>query len=373
MDSVDCLVIGAGVIGLATARELARAGHETLIVERHSGFGTETSSRNSEVIHAGLHYPEGSLKATLCVRGCELLYRYSRERGIAHRRCGKLIVATGTEQQAGLDDLAQAAQRNGVTDLRLLDRDDVLRLEPALQCEAALFSPSTGILDSHAFMLALLGDAEDCGARLAVSTAVSALRPRPGGIEVCVDGAEQPLLNARCLVNAAGLQAPALARRIEGLASDQVPPAWFARGNYFSCSGRVPFGHLIYPLPEPGGLGVHLSLDLNGQGRFGPDVEWVDVAPEAGFDYRVDPARAARFYPAIRRWWPALRDGQLQPAYSGIRPKLSGPGQPAADFRIDGPASHGIDGLVNLFGIESPGLTASLAIAEQVAALLAAA
>lgn len=370
MDTADCLVVGAGVLGLAVARALAGAGRETVIVEHCPTFGTETSSRNSEVIHAGLYYPAGSLKASLCVRGRELLYAYCRERGIPHRRCGKLIVATDEAQCAGLDRIAQAAACNGVGDLQRLDRAAAVRLEPALRCVAALLSPSTGIVDSHAYMLALLGEAEDRGASLAVSTEVTALRATPHGIEACVDGATQPLLRARCVVNAVGLRAPALARRTEGLPPERVPRAHFAKGNYFACTTRAPFTRLIYPVPEPGGLGVHLTLDLAGQGRFGPDVQWLEAAPDGGFDYTVDAARAAQFARAVRSWWPGLGEAQFLPAYSGVRPKLSGPGEPAADFRIEGPESHGVPGLVNLFGIESPGLTASLAIAERVVALL---
>ena len=367
IDTVDCVVVGAGVVGLAVARQLAMAGRETLIVERHEAFGTETSSRHSEVIHAGIYYPAGSLKAALCVRGRDLLYGYCADRGVEHRRCGKLIVATQPAQLAELDRIEQAARRNGVGDLRLLDRNEALRLEPALDCMAALLSPSTGIIDSHAYMLALLGDAENSGASLALHSPVTRLRLAPGGVELSVSGEPAPLLRARWLINAAGLEAPALARGIEGFPAAQVPRAYYAKGSYFTLSGRAPFSHLVYPVPEPGGLGVHLTLDLGGQARFGPDVEWVE-AP----DYTVDPRRAERFYAAIRAYWPALRDGQLAPGYAGVRPKIAGPGQPAADFRIDGPQAHGVPGVVNLFGIESPGLTSSLAIAERVAAIVTA-
>ncbi len=374
MDTVDCVVIGAGVVGLAAARQLALAGHRPLIIEQHRAIGMETSSRNSEVIHAGLYYAPGSLKARLCLRGRELLYAWCRQRGIGHRRCGKLIVATDEVQRAGLAALAQRARDNGVDDLRPLERAEALTLEPALHCVAALLSPSTGIIDSHAFLLSLLGDAEAHGATLATSSAVTGLRIVDEGIEICVNGDNAPLLRARRVVNAAGLHAPALARGMQGFPPDQVPEVHFAKGSYFSLDGRAPFSHLIYPLPPPGGLGVHLTLDLAGQARFGPDVEWLEPGQsiDAASRYAVDPARAAAFYQAIRDWWPGLRQGQLTPGYAGIRPKLSGPGEPAADFRIDGPETHGVPGLVNLFGIESPGLTAALAIAERVGELAAA-
>jgi len=335
-DMVDCVVVGAGVIGLAVARQLALDGHETLLVERQEAFGTGTSSRHSEVIHAGIYYPAGSLKAQLCVRGRELLYAYCAARGIDHRRCGKLIVATQPGQLADLERIAAAARRNGVEDLYPVGRDEALRLEPSLQCVAALVSPST------------------------------ALRPVDGAVELWVSEEPQPLLKARWVVNCAGLHAPELARRIEDFPAAQVPRAWYAKGNYFTLAGRAPFSRLIYPVPEPGGLGVHLTLDLGGQARFGPDVEWIDA-----LDYSVDPRRSGQFYAAIRAYWPQLRDGQLTPAYAGIRPKISGPGEPVADFRIDGPAVHGVAGIVNLFGIESPGLTASLAIAERVGEIVA--
>ena len=365
-DTVDCVVVGAGVIGLAVARQLVLDGHETLLVERQEAFGTGTSSRHSEVIHAGIYYPAGSLKAQLCLRGRELLYEYCAARGIDHRRCGKLIVATQPGQVADLERIAAAARCNGVENLYPIGRDEALRLEPSLQCVAALVSPSTGIIDSHGYMLSLLGDAESKGATLALLSTVSALRPVDGVVELWVSEEPQPLLKARWVVNCAGLHAPELARRIEGFPAAHVPRAWYAKGNYFTLAGRAPFSRLIYPVPEPGGLGVHLTLDLGGQARFGPDVEWIDA-----LDYSVDPRRSEQFYAAIRAYWPKLRDGQLAPAYAGIRPKISGPGEPVADFRIDGPATHGVAGIVNLFGIESPGLTASLAIAECVGEIIA--
>ncbi len=365
MDTVDSIVIGAGVVGLAVARALARAGHETLILEGENAFGTETSARNSEVIHAGLYYPAGSLKARLCVRGRERLYAFCASHRVEHRRCGKLVVAASAEQRVELEGIAAAAAANGVDDLRLLERGEALALEPALACAGALLSPSTGIVDSHALMLALLGDAEAAGAMLALESRVSRLWVEDDGIAIAVNGEPEPLLAARIVVNCAGLHAPALAGLIEGFPSAHIPRAHYAKGSYFTLAGRAPFSRLIYPVPEPGGLGVHLTLDLGGQARFGPDVEWVERP-----DYRVDPARAERFYAAIRRYWPGLRDGALAPGYAGVRPKIAGPGAPAADFRIDGPAVHGVPGLVNLFGIESPGLTASLAIAEHVHGLL---
>jgi len=363
LDAIDCLVVGAGVIGLAVARALALEGREVLVVEKADRIGSETSSRNSEVIHAGIYYPPGSLKARLCVGGRERLYDYCRSRGVGVRRCGKLIVAASPEQVAELEAIARTAAANGVHDLRLIGGDEARRLEPELSCAAALVSPSTGILDSHGYMLALQGEAEANGAVLAFGTRASAIRPGPDGLAVSFDGEPEPQLKARVVVNAAGLWASALAAAVEGLAPAFRPRAWFAKGTYFTLAGRAPFSRLIYPVPEPGGLGVHLTLDLAGQARFGPDVEWVE-AP----DYSVDPARAERFYGAVRTYWPGLRDGQLLPGYVGVRPKLSGPGAPAADFRIDGPAEHGIEGLINLFGLESPGLTASLALADAVVA-----
>lgn len=365
MDAVDCVVIGAGVIGLAIARALALAGREVLIVEQADAFGTGTSSRSSEVIHAGIYYPAGSLKARFCVSGRELLYAYCQSRGVPHRRCGKLIVATQSSQTAELGSIAQAAARNGVDDLRHLTRAQALALEPALACDEALLSPSTGIIDSHAYMLSLLGDAEDSGATLALQSRVARMRVQDQGTEIFLEGEAEPLLRARWVINASGLYAPDLARCTEGFPAERVPPTCFAKGSYFTLAGRAPFTRLIYPVPEPGGLGVHLTLDLGGQARFGPDVEWVE-AP----DYVVDPRRADGFYAVIRRYWPGLRDGQLDPAYAGVRPKISRKGEPAADFRIDGPEDHGIAGIVQLFGIESPGITSSLAIAAHVAAMV---
>ena len=371
VEAVDAVVIGAGVVGLAVARALALAGREVMLLEAADAFGTGTSARNSEVIHAGIYYPAGSLKARLCVQGKEQLYAYCAERGVAHQRCGKLIVATSAAQVDELRAIQQRAAANGVDDLRLLTQAEALALEPALACQAALLSPSTGIVDSHGLMLSLLGDAENAGAMLAVNSAVKSLAAQAGQaqsaikIEVGGEGGGTVLL-ARTVVNAAGLHAPALAARTQGLDARHVPSAYYAKGNYFTLAGRAPFSHLIYPVPEPGGLGVHLTLDLGGQAKFGPDVQWVD-SPDAPDAYLVDPRRGDGFYAEVRRYWPALPDGALQAGYAGIRPKISGPGQPAADFVIQGPAEHGIAGLVNLFGIESPGLTSCLAIGDWVA------
>src|SRR6187551_571334 len=364
MDKVDCIVVGAGVIGLAIARRLAQAGREVIVLEAAEGIGTVTSSRNSEVIHAGIYYKAGSLMARMCVSGKRALYEYCREHGIPHRNCGKLIVATTPKETEKLQSIRAHAEANGVFDLETLSRDAARQLEPALNCDAALLSPSTGIVDSHAFMLALRGDAEESGAACAFHTPLLRARAGANGIELDAGGEAPTTLACRLLVNAAGLGASAIARSIDGMPIELIPPAYLAKGNYFSCSARAPFSRLIYPVPEPGGLGVHLTLDMAGQARFGPDVEWVE-----SIDYAVDPARAERFYPAIRRYWPTLPDGALMPSYSGIRPKIVPPAVATQDFLIQGPADHGVAGLINLFGIESPGLTSSLAIADHVGAL----
>jgi L-2-hydroxyglutarate oxidase LhgO len=361
MEKVDCVVIGAGVIGLAVARRLAQAGREVIVLEAAEGIGTVTSSRNSEVIHAGIYYPAGSLMARMCVSGRHALYAYCREHGIPHRNCGKLIVATTPKETAKLASIRAHAEANGVDDLKTLTGEEARAIEPALNCDAALLSPSTGIIDSHAFMLALRGEAEDAGAALAFHTPLLHARASDGRIELDTGGEAPMSLECRCLINAAGLFASAVARSIEGMPIELIPPSYLAKGNYFSCSARAPFSHLIYPVPEPGGLGVHLTLDMAGQARFGPDVEWVE-----SIDYAVDPSRAERFYPAIRRYWPTLPDGALMPSYSGIRPKIVPPAVAIQDFLIQGHSTHGVEGLVNLFGIESPGLTSSLAIADYV-------
>lgn len=367
MEEVDCVVVGAGVVGLAVARALALAGREVIVLDAAEGIGTETSSRNSEVIHAGIYYPAGSLQARTCVAGKWMLYDYCRERGIPHRNCGKLIVATNDEEAGRLEGIRARAAANGVDDLRLLTRAEAEAMEPALVSTAALHSPSTGIVDSHAFMLSLQGDAEHAGAVFVFHAPVLSGRTTNRGVEIEVGGAEPMRLACRLLVNSAGLHAPRLAAAIAGMPRAQVPRAYFAKGNYFTLTGRSPFSRLIYPVPVPGGLGTHLTIDLGGQARFGPDVEWVDA-----IDYEVDPARAESFYAAIRRWWPGLRDGQLAPGYAGIRPKTVPPGAPAQDFVVQGPREHGVPGLVHLFGIESPGLTASLALAAHVAEVVAA-
>jgi L-2-hydroxyglutarate oxidase LhgO len=367
MERIECVVIGAGVVGLAIARELAARGKEVLILERAESIGTQTSSRNSEVIHAGLYAPPDWLKTRLCIEGRRRLYAYCELHQIPFKRCGKLLVATSDAQIGQLDALAERARLNGIDDLRRLDAAEIAEFEPELTCRAALLSPSTGIIDSHQLMLALLGDAERDGALLAVRSPFESAEIRDDGF--VIHAGDDPLaplaLHARCVINAAGLEASAVAARFRGLPAQCVRRQWFARGNYFSLAQRTPFSHLIYPMPNEAGLGVHLTLDLGGQAKFGPDVEWVDQIA-----YNVGPARADGFYSAVREYWPGLADGALQPAYAGIRPKLVGPGKAPADFAIDGPAHHGIAGLINLFGIESPGLTASLAIACHVAALL---
>ena len=369
VETVEAVIVGAGVVGLAIARRLACAGREVLVLEAAETIGTGISSRNSEVVHAGIYYPKDSLKARLCVAGRRALYRYCASRGIGHARLGKLIVATGPDELPLLATLRAAAAANGVDDLEPLDAAAVRAREPAVKAAGALLSPSTGVVDSHALMLSLLGEAEDRGAMIAFRAPVlsgavgGAVQGGPSRIEV--GGTERTTLACHMLVNSAGLDAPALAARLAGLPAATVPHSYLAKGSYFGLTGRSPFRHLIYPVPVPGGLGTHVTLDLGGRARFGPDVEWVQER-----DYRVDPARAISFYAAIRRYWPDLPDGALQPDYAGIRPKIAGPGQPAADFVIQGPRDHGVDGLVNLYGIESPGLTASLAIADYVARLL---
>jgi L-2-hydroxyglutarate oxidase LhgO len=362
MDKVECVVIGAGVVGLAIARALAMTGREVVILEAEDAIGTHTSSRNSEVIHAGIYYPRDSLKARACIAGRRLLYEYCATHGVPHRRCGKLIVATNEAQIVELKAIQKKAHDNGVSDVVEIPAAEAMRMEPALRCVAALHSPSTGIIDSHALMLAYLGDAEAAGAMLALKSSLERVVVSPQGFELQVTDTR---IRASLVVNSAGLRAPRVARLIEGFPPGKVPPEFYAKGNYYSLAGRPPFSRLVYPVPEPGGLGVHVTLDLAGQARFGPDVEWVDR-----IDYGVDPRRAERFYAAIRRYWPSLPDGALAPGYAGIRPKISGPKEPAADFLIQGPSEHGVAGLVNLFGIESPGLTASLALADDVAKLV---
>lgn len=372
MDRIDALVIGAGVVGLAVARALAQAGLETIVVEAQAAIGQGVSSRNSEVIHAGLYYEPGSLKARLCVRGKTLLYAFCAERGVAHARCGKLVVATHAAQHAALQELARKAAANGVA-VQALSAAEAMALEPQLACTAALWSPSTGIVDSHGLMLALQGDLERAGGIVALHSTLRSVRFEASGPAVArvesPDGETE--LGASLVVNAAGLHACAVARGMQGLPRAHVPRERYAKGSYFTLTGDAPFSRLIYPAPDGTWLGVHLTLDLDGQARFGPDLEWLaeGTAPEA-IDYGVDPQRVPAFERAIRRFWPSLPSAALQPGYSGVRPKIHGPDAAASDFRIDGPQQHGVRGLVNLFGIESPGLTSAMAIAEEVAAIV---
>jgi len=368
MESLDVVVVGAGVVGLAVARELASQGREVLILEQHARPGQETSSRNSGVIHSGIYYPTGSRKARMCVRGRELLYELCERRDIAHQRCGKIIVATES-QRAALQILHRRGIANGVTDLQLLDAAAARRLEPQLACDAALLSPSTGIVDVHELLLAYQADLEGQGGAVVLQTRVESIEARKTGfVIVARSGDSSSELHCKWLVNCAGLSAVALLRQITGYPRLRWREAYFAKGTYFACQGVRPFQHLVYPMPNEASLGLHATLDLGGTTRFGPDVEWVSEP-----DYRVDSARAASFYAAIREYWPTIPDGSLQPAYAGVRPKLVGPGAAAADFEIEGPAAHGVPGLINLLGIESPGLTSSLALGEEVARLVSAA
>jgi L-2-hydroxyglutarate oxidase LhgO len=361
---IETIIVGAGVVGLAAARRLAQGGHQVLVLDRNPALGMEISSRNSEVIHAGLYYPPGSWRARLCVAGRIALYEYCAARGIAARAVGKLVVATDAAEEAALAAIATRARQNGVTSLQWLGAGQAAVLEPALTCIAALLSPDTGIVDSHAFMRSLQADAEAAGALFAFRTPVARIACENGGFLLTAEDGTK--VRSRHLVNAAGLGAIPLARRTDGLAAAYVPPAFFAKGSYFALGGGSPFRRLIYPVPIPGGAGIHLTLDLGGGARFGPDVQAVDTP-----DYTVDPGRAAAFYPAIRRYWPGLPDGALHPAYAGIRPKVV-PAEQSQDFIIQGAAVHGVTGLVNLFGIESPGLTAALALADEAASLLGA-
>jgi L-2-hydroxyglutarate oxidase LhgO len=365
VERVDCVVIGAGVVGLAVARRLALAGVEVVVLEAAEAIGTETSSRNSEVIHAGIYYPTGSLKAQYCVAGKHALYDYCETHGVEHRRCGKFIVATSDDQIPELERLKAIAAANGVPDLEWRSAEEVAEEEPAVFCVRALWSPSTGIIDSHGLMLAYQGDAEEAGTMLAFHAPVTGGRIDNDGVLLTVGGENPMDIKAKWVVNSAGLYAQQVAAGLEGLEPEFVPPTYYAKGNYYSLIGKPPFSRPIYPVPEKAGLGVHVTVDLGGQIRFGPDVEWIDR-----IDYDVDPRRADKFYDAVRKYYPGLADGAIQPAYSGIRPKLQAPDEAAKDFVLQGPADHGVEGLVNLFGIESPGLTASLAIADTVAGML---
>ncbi len=364
-------MIGAGVVGLACARALALAGHDVLVLEALDSFGTMISSRNSEVIHAGLYYAPGSLKARLCVQGARALYTYCSERGIAHRRCGKLVVATSQDQIARVEALRLVALENGVDDVALLPIGHARQLEPRLSAVAALHSPSTGLVDSHALMTSFIGDIEALGGNIVFRSPVLSASVIAGGLELEVGGREPARIKANLVVNAAGLHASRVARRMEGLPAAAIPDTNFCKGNYFNLVGRAPFSRLIYPVPETAGLGVHLTLDLGGQARFGPDTEWLRADDPDSIDYAVAVERGEKFYAEIRRYWPGLPDGALTPAYSGVRPKLSDDGGAASDFLISGPSVHGVAGLVGLFGMESPGLTASLAIGDAVLEALA--
>jgi L-2-hydroxyglutarate oxidase LhgO len=358
----DTAVIGAGAVGLAIGRALAQAGHDTIVLEKNTHPGMETSARNSEVIHAGIYYPQGSLKARLCLRGKDMLYAFCGAHGVAHKKIGKLIVGQAG-QEAQIAAIARMAAGNGVP-LEPLDRAAIAALEPAVSAGIGLYSPTTGIIDSHQYMLALMTDLT-----VVRDARVTHVARTGSGWRLMVANAGQDIaLEARIVVNAAGLWAQDVARRIEGL--DRVPPLFLAKGNYAGLAGKSPFRHLVYPVPEPGGLGVHLTLDMGGRARFGPDVEWLDGSDPAAIDYTAAPGVAAKFAPLIAPWWPDVSADMLAPDYAGVRTKLVGRGTPNADFRIDGPAVHGLPGLVNLFGIESPGLTASLAIAEYILELV---
>lgn len=369
MERVDCVVIGAGVIGIAVAREMALQGRETILLERESSFGTISSARNSEVIHAGIYYPKDSLKAKLCVQGNRLLYEYCRTHQVATQPYGKLIVATDDTQLDDLQALLYKAQGNGVPAIKMITAAEAKQLEPQLHCSAALLSSSTGIVDSHGYMLSLLGGFEDAGGMVAYQSPLISATPMGAhakdGFELEIGGADAMHIQTKLLINCAGMSAPALAQKIKGLPKDQIPKAYFAKGNYFSLSGKSPFKHLIYPIPEPGGLGVHLTLDMAGQAKFGPDVEWLEIDNEAQIDYTVNPKRGDGFYEAVRRYWPGLKDHSLQADYSGVRAKIVPPNAPAGDFCFNTPNEHGLEGLFNLYGFESPGLTSSLAIAQH--------
>ena len=368
---VNVVIIGAGAVGLAVGAEFARAGHDVIVLEAADGIGTETSSRNSEVIHGGMYYPTGSLRHRLCVKGRRKLYAYLDARRVPYLKRGKLIVATSDSETAKIEAIHATGLKNDVENLSLISGAEAMAWEPNLRCTAALWSPETGIVDSHGYMLALQGEIEDSGGSVIFETPVTRIEPIGGGFRVTTGGADPGVITCQRVVNSAGLYAHHIAHNIDGYDAGLIPRLVLAKGNYFGCTGKPAFSRLIYPAPVDGGLGVHVTLDLVGRMRFGPDVEWLATNDPAAVDYRVDPARSLSFYAAIRRYWPGLPDGAITPDYSGCRPKLSGPGEPAADFRIDGPELHGMAGLVNLFGIESPGLTSSLAIAEEVGRRLA--
>jgi L-2-hydroxyglutarate oxidase LhgO len=374
MEQVDCVVVGAGVVGLAVAREMALQGRETILLEREASFGTISSARNSEVIHAGIYYPKDSLKAKLCVEGNRLLYEYCRSHQVSTKACGKLIVAADANQLDDLQAILYKAQNNQVPDIKMISGAQAKALEPELRCEAAVLSSSTGVVDSHGLMLSLLGGFEDAGGMVAYQSPLLGAKPignhAEGGFELTIGGADGMTIQTKLLINCAGLSAPALAQKIEGLSKDLIPKAYFAKGNYFSLSGKSPFSHLIYPIPEPGGLGVHLTLDMGGQAKFGPDVEWLDIDDESQINYTVDQGRGDGFYAAVRKYWPGLKDGSLQADYSGVRAKIVPPNAPAGDFYFEGPQQHQLQGLFNLYGFESPGLTSCFAIAEHLEVLI---
>ena len=374
MEQVDCVVVGAGVVGLAVAREMALQGRETILLEREDSFGTISSARNSEVIHAGIYYPKDSLKAKLCVEGNRLLYEYCRSHQVGTQAYGKLIVAADANQLDDLQAILYKAQNNQVPDIKMISGAQAKALEPQLQCEAAVLSSSTGVVDSHGLMLSLLGGFEDAGGMVAYQSPLLGAKPignnAEGGFELTIGGADGMQIQTKLLINCAGLSAPALAQKIEGLSKDQIPKAYFAKGNYFSLSGKSPFSHLIYPIPEPGGLGVHLTLDMGGQAKFGPDVEWLEIEEEGQINYTVDAKRGEGFYAAVRQYWPGLKDGSLQADYSGVRAKIVASNTLAGDFYFDGPRQHQLHGLFNLYGFESPGLTSCLAIAQHLEGLV---
>ena len=374
MDQVDCVVIGAGVVGLAVAREMALQGRETILLERESAFGTISSARNSEVIHAGIYYPKDSLKAKLCVEGNRMLYEYCRTHHVATQPYGKLIVASDDAQLDDLQAILYKAQQNQVPEIKMITGDQAKAMEPELNCSAAVLSASTGIVDSHGFMLSLLGGFEDAGGMIAYQSPLTSAKPlgenAKDGFELEIGGADGMKIQTKLLINCAGMSAPAIARKIQSLSEEQIPKAYFAKGNYFSLSGKSPFKHLIYPIPEPGGLGVHLTLDMGGQAKFGPDVEWLEIDEESQIDYTVNLKRGEGFYEAVRRYWPGLKNNALQPDYSGVRAKIVPTNSPAGDFCFNTPKDHGLEGLFNLYGFESPGLTSSLAIAKHLEGLI---
>lgn len=365
MNKVDCIVIGAGVVGLAIAKEMAEQGLETILLEREKSFGTITSSRNSEVIHAGLYYPTESLKAKLCVYGNKLLYEYCEKNHVSAKKCGKLIVATDSSQLEILEKIHHQAISNGVKDLSIIDSNEARTLEPHLSCISAIYSGSTGIIDSHGLMLSLLGDFESAGGHIAYqSPLLSAKYIKSNLFSVYVGGNSNTHIQTNFLINCAGLSAPKVAQLIEGMPADKIPKAYFAKGNYFSLKSKSPFKRLIYPIPQPGGLGIHLTIDMNGTAKFGPDVEWLNIESETEINYQVCEDRSSQFYSSIKQYWPGIKDDCLVADYSGVRPKITAAG--SIDFLFQTKSEHQLDGLINLYGFESPGLTSSLAIAKHV-------